>query len=212
MAPDSTIATDGPATTAELRRERRKLRKRREFAHAALLLFQQRGFDATSVEELAQAAEYSYSTFFRHFDRKEDVLFYDFPERLATLRHEFRDGTGSTVWQSARRAFVANAADWASDEPEFQGARLRMIHQEPALFARFLGYCLEWEAVIATELARERDADPATDLHSRLVAGAAVCGFRAAIIAGLANPNVDLPQQVDAALDEVERGLVRGGP
>jgi len=211
MAAGLTTAIDGPATTAELHRERRKLRKRREFAHAALRLFQQKGFDATSVGELAQAAEYSYSTFFRHFDRKEDVLFYDFPERLAALRLEFAGGADSTVWQSVRRAFVANAAEWASDEAEFQGARLRMIHEEPALFARFIRHCLEWESVIASELARERGADPNTDLHSRLVAGAAVCAFRAAIIAELADPEIDLPQQVDAALDEVERGLVRGG-
>ncbi len=104
-------------------------------------------------EELAQAAEYSYSTFFRHFDRKEDVLFYDFPERLAALRLEFTESADSSTWQSLRRAFVADAAEWAYDEAEFHGARLRMIHEEPALFARF----------------------------------------------------------IDAALDEVERGLVRGG-
>ena len=204
------MPTHAPATIAQLRRERRKLHKRREFAHAALPLFREKGFDATSVEELAQAAEYSYSTFFRHFSCKEDVLFYDLPERLAALCLEFEGGTGPTVWQAVRRAFVGNAREWAFDPDGFQDQRLRMVHGEPALFARFIQHCLEWEAVIAGELAKERGTDPNTDLHSRLVAGAAVCAFRAAIIAELTDPGPGLPQRVDAALDEVERGLVSG--
>jgi AcrR family transcriptional regulator len=52
-------------------RERKKLRTRRALADAALRLFTQQGFDATTLEEVADEAEVSKSTFFRFFPAKE---------------------------------------------------------------------------------------------------------------------------------------------
>src|SRR5262249_1456634 len=52
-------------------RERKKLRTRRALADAALRLFTENGFDATTLEELAEEAEVSKSPFFRFFPAKE---------------------------------------------------------------------------------------------------------------------------------------------
>ena len=52
-------------------RERKKLRTRRALADAALRMFTENGFDATTLEELADEAEVSKSTFFRFFPAKE---------------------------------------------------------------------------------------------------------------------------------------------
>jgi len=52
-------------------RERKKLRTQRALADAALRMFTERGFDAVTLEELADAAEVSKSTFFRFFPAKE---------------------------------------------------------------------------------------------------------------------------------------------
>ncbi|GAA1964719.1 TetR/AcrR family transcriptional regulator [Catenulispora subtropica] len=52
-------------------RERKKLRTRRALADAALTLFTAKGFDATTVDELADSVEVSKSTFFRTFPSKE---------------------------------------------------------------------------------------------------------------------------------------------
>lgn len=58
-------------------RERKKRRTRRAIQQVALDLFEKQGFDATTVEQIADAAEISPSTFFNYFPSKEDVVAFD---------------------------------------------------------------------------------------------------------------------------------------
>jgi AcrR family transcriptional regulator len=58
-------------------RERKKQKTKAAIQRAALRLFKKRGYDATTIEDIAEAAEISPSTFFNYFPTKEDVVIYD---------------------------------------------------------------------------------------------------------------------------------------
>jgi len=58
-------------------RERKKAKTHEAIQAAALRLFRSQGYEATTVEQIAEAAEVSPSTFFRYFPTKEDVVIHD---------------------------------------------------------------------------------------------------------------------------------------
>jgi len=64
-------------------RERKKVRTRGAIQEQAIRLFREQGYDETTVEEVAAAADVSPSTVFRYFPTKADLVIYDdLDERL----------------------------------------------------------------------------------------------------------------------------------
>src|SRR5215469_7353234 len=84
-------------------RERKKAKTRAALQQHALRLFQQQGYDATTVEQIAEAAEISPSTFFRYFPTKEDVVLYDDVDPILFAAFEAQPAELNPI-QAMRRA------------------------------------------------------------------------------------------------------------
>ena len=137
-------------------RDRRKRRTAEAIVAAALGLFAERGFERTTIDQIAAAAEISRRTFFRYFADKEELFFAE-DERLLDLIHDTLDRApaGEPVGELARRATRA-LAEHSAAEPERRLARERLIAATPALQARRLAKTLRWEQAIAGPPGRAR--------------------------------------------------------
>ncbi len=125
---------------------------------AALELFAQQGFDQTSVEQIAQAAGVSRSTFFRQFGGKDDVVFADHELLLDRLR-DFLAGDHEDPWRAVCEASVLVYSHFAAD-PELARRRYAVVRQVPALREREIVTVFRYERLFDEYL---RSALPGLD-------------------------------------------------
>ena len=116
-------------------RERKKLHTRRALAEAALRLFSEKGFDATTLDELAEEAEISKSTFFRFFPAKEAAAIEAEHEvwtaYLGTLAdQDLRGPILGELHRTLTEAITSLDPGW---DERFLATR-RLVIAEPALF------------------------------------------------------------------------------
>jgi AcrR family transcriptional regulator len=192
-------------------RERKKAATRNELMTVALRLFDAQGFDNTTVEEIAAAAEVAPRTFFRYFPAKVDVLFADHPEQIELLRQRLATrASDEAVIDAVRRATLERIGAVVADPSPFL-TRSRLVASVPAAHAHSRYLDSEYEDVIARALAAARKAQPATDLQVRVIARAtwgAVCAARDTWLESGAK--LDPPKLVNEAFDLLERGLRPG--
>src|SRR5215470_17725372 len=88
-------------------RERKKLRTKSALIDSAFALFQRKGFDATTIDEIADAVDISPRTFFRYFTSKEEIALSLLTEQLAALVEHFeRRPPQESVLEALRNAGV----------------------------------------------------------------------------------------------------------
>ncbi|MBQ6641855.1 MAG: TetR family transcriptional regulator [Saccharopolyspora sp.] len=109
------------------RRRRRPARTRASIEEAALKLFTEQGFDATTVEQIAEAADVAPRTFFRHFPSKDAVLFGDTTHETERMRQVLHS---RPVGEHPMRSLTAVLLDTAE--------RVELDRQQHLLRARLL--------------------------------------------------------------------------
>src|ERR687891_2767716 len=87
-------------------RERKKQRTREAIVDAAFELFDERGFDGTTIADIAEKADIAPRTFFSYFPSKDDVVFHDFEERYEMIAGWLRDRDPGTNAIDALRAGI----------------------------------------------------------------------------------------------------------
>ena len=189
-------------------RERKKARTRAAIREHALRLFREQGYAATTVDQIAEAADVSPSTFFRYYPTKEDVVLQDDLDVLALAAFEAQSRDLSPV--AAFRA-AAREAFAALDEDDL--AKLRetaeMTLTVPELRARAMDEYTRTIGVIA-EAAAKRSGRDANDFAVKILAGAIVGVIMAATMPWTdmaARPTADMIDRIDAGLAQLEAGL-----
>ncbi|MEM7143113.1 MAG: TetR family transcriptional regulator [Actinomycetota bacterium] len=164
------------------RRERKKRQTRDELMLHAARLFAERGFDAVTTEDIADAADVSQRTFFRHFPSKEAVLYGHVDELRDTMRSTFLGRPDDEHVVDAMRASVRTIAEHyaANHDEAFLQARLAAEFPSVAAHARAVVQT-DWEHELTAVIAERMDVDPLADPFPEVLAGAAFAAFRSAI-------------------------------
>jgi AcrR family transcriptional regulator len=156
-------------------RERKKLRTRRLLQAEAIRLFEAKGFDATTIEEIAAAAEVSPRTFSRYFSGKEDVVLWDDFEPTFFDRLEARP-LDEPLAQAFREALREGLSSVGAEERGRMQRRMRLIYATPALrergYPQLAGLMTQAASIIAGRLRL-----PPDDPRARLLGGALMGGL-----------------------------------
>ncbi len=155
-------------------------RTRRELAKAASRLFASKGYEETTIEEIAAAAEVSPRTFYRYFAHKEGVV-------VALAQFGFDDVIGELRMRPAQEplqhalaaALIAPIYAQASSEEEVRAFFL-MLARTPALRARWREEVYTRQVAFAQVLAERVPALAAEPLRARVAAGALLAAISAA--------------------------------
>jgi AcrR family transcriptional regulator len=162
--------------------ERNKLQTRLSLVRAAVRLFRERGYETTTVDDIASAAGCSRRTFFRYFGTKEDVLLQETREMLADFRAFVAAPVpGLTRWDQIRTATLAAIQRLAEPSSGIEELTIASWLNEPAIAKHFSAILAELERIIATALAEERGVDPDLDLATQFMARATTAACTAAI-------------------------------
>lgn len=119
----------------------------------ALRLFAEQGYEATTVDEIAEAAGISRRTFFRQFRSKEDVVFADHEEQLARAQAYLAAAQGDP-WQAVREA-VVGIFERFTETRELAARRYRVVRQASALRDREIVTVFRYERLF-TDYLRSR--------------------------------------------------------
>ncbi|MGH2635886.1 MAG: TetR family transcriptional regulator [Actinomycetota bacterium] len=198
-------------TTVGLR-ERKKLRTRAELTDAAFRLFTERGFDATTIEDIVEQVEVSPRTFFRYFDSKEDVVIGFFDDMGRELRSALAARPEQEAPFAAVREALGSLVDVYTAQSERVMAAKRLSFDTPAIRARLLDKHARWENGVTEELATRLGVDADRDPRPRLIAAVALAAFSTAVGGWCSSRGGDdLHTLVDGALEAVAHGFDRVG-
>ena len=151
--PTRTKATpDAPESAAGSRAAAQRLKMRRELAAAAMELFATKGYEATTVDEIAAAAGVARRTFFRHFRSKEEAIFPDHDDTLvraeavlnAAPAHEHPLDTVCRGIKEVMRMYAAS--------PAVSVERYRLTREVPTLREREIASVARYERLFTRYL------------------------------------------------------------
>jgi AcrR family transcriptional regulator len=186
-------------------RERKKQQTRETIERVALELFAERGYDETTLAEIAEAADVSPRTIFSYFQSKEDILFCGESGYIEKVQVALRERPAGTTTVDALREFISSMPP-----PDEQAMlRKRVVAASPELQLKLRAHIGLLEGVLAESFAKDLGAGP-EDIRPGLIAASMTAAFAA--VRDRLEVAAELPEhsEVMEILDEVLE-FMRGG-
>ncbi|MBE2998641.1 TetR family transcriptional regulator [Nocardiopsis sp. HNM0947] len=190
-------------------RERKKAATRAAIRRQALALIREQGYEATTTEQIAEAAGVSASTFFRYFPTKEEAVLTE--DVFARVHRYFLDEPAETPLTDALRSGVRRAyAEMSGEDRDEDLDRRRLMFTVPELRSALIARHATGIGELA-EAAAERTGRPASDLDVRAWAGACI-GVLLSVSLAVAEEGggepADFPDLLDSAIARVQGGAL----
>jgi AcrR family transcriptional regulator len=189
------------------RRDRKRLETRNGLAAVALELFAERGFDAVTVNDIADRADVDPSTFYRHFGSKEAVIFSDLGDWTGQLRDAVRAQPAELSLLEAMRMGIKNLATLLMVDMDNERHRAELTESSPSVRAQGLAVREALINEVALAIAERMVVDPARDSRPYLLAASCILAanwYRNDVV-----QTGDGPSSADEAVDRI-MDLVRG--
>ena len=208
-APDQLATIVDPAPTVSdpdvSRRSRKKQRTRTELLAAGDELFASNGFDATTTADIAERADVSQRTLFRHFPTKEALLYGDIDDARLELREALAARPDDEpILVTVREAMLSLAEDFERNrDRRLMQARLAATSPSVAAYSRAVVQA-SWEREIIAGVAARLDVDPMVDARPEIIAGAVMSAVRIAMRQWtVSNGKADFMRLNIAAIDAI---------
>jgi AcrR family transcriptional regulator len=205
LSEDDRAAPRVPSAAPGGLRERKKAKTRATLQAHAVRLFREQGYEATTVEQIAEAAEVSPSTVFRYYPTKEDLVVSD--DYDPVLIEAFRaQPPGLSSIQMLRNAIRTTLADLPAGELTVQRERIMLVLSVPALWGASLGNITATLRMLI-DITAEREGRTADDAEVRTFGGAVFGVMLEVMFRWAREPDMDVPAEVDRSLSHLEAGL-----
>jgi len=188
-------------------RERKKQRTREALIDSAHALFCANGFEATTIDQIAESVDVSSRTFFRYFTSKEDVALALADEQITAVLEAFTAQPADIPVLTALRTAAVEVVRTYETDTRYHSLQ-NVISVNPALTAARIERATVRFDEVARMVGARMGVDPATDPRPYLVASVALCAVQTAVVAwraaGHQAPDSELTGQ---AFDLLSTGL-----
>ena len=189
------------------RRDRKRLETRNGLAAVALELFAERGFDAVTVNDIADRADVDPSTFYRHFGSKEAVIFSDLGDWTGHLANAVRAQPTDLPLLETMRMGIKDMAAMQMVDIENERHRAELTESSPSVRAQGLAIREALIEGVTLAIADRMAVDPARDSRPYLLAASCILAanwYRNRVV-----QTGDLPRSAEEAVDRI-MDLVQG--
>jgi TetR/AcrR family transcriptional regulator, regulator of mycofactocin system len=193
-------------TELAARRGRPHATSRRELQQIALRLFTERGFENTTIDQIAAEAGVSERTFFRYFSTKASVLWTEFETEVAAIRAALSAAPDELPMMDAIREAVVSANHYRPEDVPEMRQRMNLIATVPALSSSAGEHYEAWEQA-TSEFAGRRLGQPAGSLYPLAIGRATLAACRAAYDRWSVRADADLTVYLDAVLTALGAGF-----